>query len=64
MEDFFLAVFGLFIVGPIRSIRLMRRGSERVTAFRRQHGRSPTEPELRQISLEVYEEIHDQRVQR
>lgn len=63
MGDSFLALWGLFVLGPIRSIRLMRRGSERVAAFRRQHGRSPTEPELRQISREVYEEIYHQRVQ-
>jgi hypothetical protein len=62
MQDFFATLFGgLLLFGPIRMLRVIRRGSERVAAFREQHGREPTEPEWLEISRQVDEEINGKR---
>jgi len=54
---FFSVIFGVLVVGPIQSIRIMRRGAQAVAVFRQQHGREPTEAEWEAISDRVGREM-------
>jgi len=56
MKNILAVLFGLLIVGPIRSYRIMRLGAQRVAAFRATHGREPTDAEWAEISQRVGEE--------
>jgi len=56
---FVATLFGaLSMIGPIRSIRIMRLGAKRIALFRDAHGREPTDAEWIEISRQVDAEIN------
>jgi hypothetical protein len=50
MQEIILTLWGPLVVGPIRTVRIIRRGSERVAPFRAAHRREPDNVEWLEIS--------------